>query len=123
MGILNVSNANNNNNNNNNNDNNDNNNNNVKVTQSVLENEFDNEYGTMSMGMGPGRSFPDFEDYEQDEEGDRNLRSRPYAKLKTNIVSLYTRRMSQYLPCWLSWKVPHLGDKRIRRKTLLQDDE
>ena len=51
--------------NNNNNDNNDNNNNNVKVTQSVLENEFDNEYGTMSMGMGPGRSFPDFEDYEQ----------------------------------------------------------
>ena len=25
--------------------------------------------------------------------------------------------MSQYLPCWLSWKVPHLGDKRMRRKT------
>ena len=35
------------------------------MTQTVLENEFDNEYGTMSMGMGPGRSFPDFEDYEQ----------------------------------------------------------
>ena len=51
--------------NNNNNDNNDNNNNNVKVTQSVLENEFDNEYGTMAMGMGPGRSFADFEEYEQ----------------------------------------------------------
>ena len=35
------------------------------MTQTVLENEFDNEYGTMSMGMGPGRSFPDFEEYEQ----------------------------------------------------------
>lgn len=35
------------------------------MTQSVLENEFDNEYGTMAMGMGPGRSFADFEEYEQ----------------------------------------------------------
>ena len=34
------------------------------MTQSVLENEFDNDYGTMSMGMGPGRSFPDFDDYQ-----------------------------------------------------------
>ena len=60
--ILNISNANNNNNNNNNNDNNDNNNNNVRVDQLVANSEFDNDYGTMAMGVG--KSFPDFEDSE-----------------------------------------------------------
>ena len=55
--IMNIVNANNNNNNNNNNDNNDNNNNNVYVAQSVAQSEFDNEFGTMQMGMGVGRAF------------------------------------------------------------------
>ncbi len=72
--ILNVVNSNNNNNNNNNNDNNDNNNNNKFAGQLVAESEFDNEYGTMTMGMGPGkkrrslgRNFLDFDDYEEEE--------------------------------------------------------
>merc|ERR1711988_546802 len=46
--IMNISNANNN-----------NNNNNVFVGQSVSQNEFDNDYGTMS--INPGRSFQDFD--------------------------------------------------------------
>ena len=64
--ILNVSNANNNNNNNNNNDNNDNNNNNVFIGQLVAESEFDNDYGTMTVGMGK-RSilYPDYLDLEE----------------------------------------------------------
>merc|ERR1712241_343706 len=61
--IMNISNANNNN--NNNNDNNDNNNNNVFVGQSVSQNEFDNDYGTMS--INPGRSLQDFDFDELDE--------------------------------------------------------
>lgn len=68
--ILNVSNANNNNNNNNNNDNNDNNNNNVFVGQLVAESEFDNDYGTMTIGMGK-RSAPDF--YEGIQDNDSTL--------------------------------------------------
>jgi len=64
--IMNIANANNNNNNNNNNDNNDNNNNNVFVGQQVSQNEFDNEYGTMSMGVG--RFFPDFDNYQGEDE-------------------------------------------------------
>ena len=63
--IMNISNANNNNNNNNNNDNNDNNNNNVFVGQSVAQSEFDNDYGTMQIGIG--RFFQDFDDQDIDE--------------------------------------------------------
>merc|ERR1719362_2087808 len=43
-----------------------NNNNNVFVGQQVSQNEFDNEYGTMSMGVG--RFFPDFDDYQVEDE-------------------------------------------------------
>jgi hypothetical protein len=82
--ILNVSNANNNNNNNNNNDNNDNNNNNIRVGTLVAESEFDNEYGTMSTGMGKRKrkSFMDFDDYSEanydllhEEEKDAKVRN------------------------------------------------
>ena len=34
--------------------------------QQVSQNEFDNEYGTMSMGVG--RFFPDFDDYPVEDE-------------------------------------------------------
>ena len=50
---------------NNNNDNNDNNNNNVFTGTLVAQSEFDNTYGVMLMGMGVGRDFPDFDDYDE----------------------------------------------------------
>ena len=71
--IMNIANANNNNNNNNNNDNNDNNNNNVWQGQLVAQSEFDNDYGTMAMGMG--KSWPDFED-DDDAEGSDSPKSK-----------------------------------------------
>ena len=71
--IMNISNANNNNNNNNNNDNNDNNNNNVFVGQSVAQSEFDNDYGTMQIGIG--RFFQDFEDNVDQVENDSGAKN------------------------------------------------
>ena len=39
---------------------------NVFAGQQVSQNEFDNEYGTMSMGVG--RFFPDFDDYQEEDD-------------------------------------------------------
>ena len=39
---------------------------NVFAGQQVSQNEFDNEYGTMSMGVG--RFFQDFDDYQIEDE-------------------------------------------------------
>merc|ERR1711976_609253 len=74
--IMNISNA-------NNNNNNDNNNNNVFVGQSVSQNEFDNDYGTMS--INPGRSFQDFD---FDELGGNESQTGNKTTIHTTITSL-----------------------------------
>merc|ERR1712241_1626084 len=90
--IMNISNANNNNNNNNNNDNYDNNNNNVFVGQSVSQNEFDNDYGTMS--INPGRSFQDFD---FDEFGENESQSGNKTTIHTTITSLLWKSALKHL--------------------------
>ena len=34
---------------------------------SLLSSEFDNNYGTISMGIGVGKEFPDFDYYDEDQ--------------------------------------------------------
>merc|ERR1712170_291170 len=74
------------------NDNNDNNNNNVFVGQSVSQNEFDNDYGTMS--INPGRSFQDFD---FDELGGNESQTGNRTTVRTSITSLLWKSALKHL--------------------------